>query len=126
MLSGKTGRRNPTYPAIDWHTLNYTLESPHPYGYDMNEKYEISVPGAALIRVHFQRFEFAKYNDTLSVQTAEGEVIEYLNSPLESFWSEPIAGEKVLLNLVSNDKVNQWGFLIDKIQYVKTKDFSKF
>lgn len=117
LLAGKKGDQLVDFEPPQWQEKDYSLESPHPYAYNMDTTYEIHVPGASYLRVHFQRFQFDKHDDTLSLIASSGEVVEHLNSPLGSFWSEPIPGDTVILRLRSNDKVNDWGFAIDKVQY---------
>ena len=117
LLAGKKGDQLVPIEIPQWKEKDYSLESPHPYAYNMDETYEITVPGASFLRLHFEKFQFDKHDDTLTLISAKGEVIEHLNSSLGSFWSEPIPGEKVILRLRSNDKVNDWGFVINKLQF---------
>ena len=117
LLANKKGERITASTNLLWQEKPYRLESPHPYRYDMDNTYTIEIPEATHIKLHFERFELSKHNDTLTISTESGNVIEHLNSHLPAFWTEAIPGNKVLVRLLTNNKVNDWGFKINKIKY---------
>ena len=117
LLTNQQGEKLKDLVNPNWHTKPYLLESLHPYAYNTDKIYEISIPGASYIKVFFERFQLDKYSDTLTMTSKNGQIIEHLNTNLGSFWSEAIPGDKVLMRLKTNDKVNDWGFKITKVQY---------
>ena len=63
-----------------------------------------------------ERLKLSKRNATLTVSAGNGNLIEHLNSHPPNFWTEAIPGDKVLLKLVSDDKVHDWEFEIKKVE----------
>jgi len=99
-------------------TLWRTVETPHPYGPNMDEWYVVPVYRGPFIRLHFDRLELAEgdkievYNDTMHlVWTVEGPVSE------QSVWSPWLMGTTAHIHFVSDEAGEAYGFRVDAAQY---------
>lgn len=104
-----------------------TYESPHPYANSSNTgslawSESIKYDGATYIAVHFSKFELAE-GDYLLVKSPDNERSwKYTNrgnynssKPEEGFWSIPIYGNELLIELYKNNTSNDYyGYIIDR------------
>lgn len=107
-------------PAEDaWKDVAYTLESTHPYADSANLTWEISAPGAKYLRVVFERVETEIKYDTLTLETAAGEVLETVSGTQSGeYITEYVKADSMVLRLKSDTSVSGFGFKISKIQIV--------
>jgi hypothetical protein len=101
-----------------WQDFAITLSSDHPYPRMANQVFTIKIPDAKKIRLHFNKIEFESLNDSLRIKDENDLVIQILSGGKANFISEYINGNTLKLQLLSNDKIQQFGFEILKAQYV--------
>lgn len=101
-----------------WKDVSFTVESPHPYKEGVNLTYTVSQPGVQYIRLHFQKIEVENRYDTVSVEKADGTLIDQVTGTKEGYTSEYIKGDTAIIRLRSDSSVNGWGFKVDKIQVI--------
>lgn len=103
-----------------WKTMDYSLESAHPYTAGTNETFEVNVPGAKYIRIVFEKFETEKSYDTLTLLSPEGTVLETLSGTLGAgYVTEYVKADRLTLRLKSDASVQGFGFKVSKIQIVE-------
>jgi hypothetical protein len=107
----------------DWHDFAINMESEHPYLRNANQEYVLQVPGAKKIRLFFKKIELESGLDSLLIRDQKGVLIHSISGNLENFVTEYIRGEVAKLNLISNNKLQKFGFVIEKAQYV-TENFN--
>ncbi|TYQ14742.1 UNVERIFIED_CONTAM: subtilisin family serine protease [Acetivibrio alkalicellulosi] len=93
-------------------TITYTLESPHNYPRNYNDVWNIWMPGASKIRVHFSRIDTGN-NDY--VFTGAG---DRWSGSLSNRWSGWANQSSIRVRLQASSSSNGgWGFRTDKIEY---------
>jgi subtilisin family serine protease len=102
-----------------WKTRSYDVESNHPYDTNSNVNFEVKVPGAKYIRVIFERVGMERGYDKLYVKDASGAVAEELTGNLRDYTSEHVKGDTLVLNLVSDRTVNDYGFSVKQILIIE-------
>jgi subtilisin family serine protease len=101
-----------------WQTVDYVVESQHPYENKLDQSTTIEYPGAKYIRVIVERLETEPKYDTLFINNPAGDVIDSVSGSAEQFVSDYVKGDKLVLRFVSDHSVVKWGFRIAKIQVI--------
>ncbi|NLI79170.1 MAG: S8 family serine peptidase [Candidatus Riflebacteria bacterium] len=117
-LTGRPGRRLPAEDFSQWREEARTLESPHPYPNQKTLTFDLAVPGARKLRVHFARLAIDHFGDSLTLRDGGGGLVEYINGIHAAGWSEVIEGDRVQLVLEAGDYINEFGFVIDAVQWL--------
>ncbi len=105
-----------------WQTLDYVLESDHPYGLRQDQTWTINHPGAKFVRVIFEKLETEAGYDKVSVGDASGRAIDELSGKVENYTTDYVDGDTVKIRLKSDESVAGWGFKISKIQVIPTAE----
>lgn len=95
------------------------LESAHPYLSQDRTKWEISLPAAKFIRVHFSKIEVEEGFDKIQIKKSDGTIIEEVSFNSNDYTSEPVPGDKIIVQMKSDLSLEKWGFKIDHIEWVK-------
>src|SRR5690606_38094708 len=101
-----------------WKTIDHEVESRHPYDTGSDEVFTIHHPGAKYIRVIFEKVAMERGYDKLVVKDGAGSTIEELTGNYTNYTSDYVKGDTVVLNLRSDQTINDWGFAIKRIQVV--------
>jgi len=101
-----------------WQTVDYALESEHPYGMKQDQTWTINAPGAKFIRVIFERLETEANYDKVFVGDAQGRSVEELSGKVNNHTTDYVEGDAVKIRLKSDESVAGWGFKISKIQVI--------
>jgi len=101
-----------------WSDVNQGVESDHPYESNQEIVYEMQVPGATHIRVHFEKVDTETQYDKIQVISESGEVVDEVTGAVNDYMSEYVEGSKVTIKLITDRSVEGWGFKIDKIQAI--------
>jgi len=113
----------PTPPAPGTAQPECLLESLHPYPSFINQTWTISNSAAssAKVRLHFARLETEASYDVLILRDGLGqEVARYSGDFPSGFWTDPLAGEVVRAQLVTDGSRTGWGFCIDRLETVES------
>ncbi len=94
----------------------YSLSSPHPYSAGMNVTWNVSMKSYSKIAVHFSKLALEDSFDVLYVKNSSGDVIQELTGNATDLWSNAAYGDTVMLNFVSDDNVEGWGFEVDAVR----------
>lgn len=94
---------------------SYSLESAHPYANSFDYTWNITKPGYASIAVHFVNIGLEYGFDSLYVRNSTGGVVEEYTGYYEDEWSLSVPGETVLINLVTDSSITEYGFRIDQV-----------
>lgn len=101
-----------------WKDFPLSLSSEHPYPRNAKSEYLIQIPGAKKIRLYFKKIEFELIEDVLRIEDENGLVVQELTGSKEDLLSDYVLGGSLKLNLSSNDKLQKFGFEIEKAQYI--------
>jgi subtilisin family serine protease len=116
-ISGHTPSR-PGPSDSEWIAMGTEVRSEHPYADNAAQSFEVSVPGARYIRVHFSRLQVEEGYDFVKLVDSTGAEVETLTGDMEDYTSVYGDGEKLYIQLESDGSINAWGFYIDRIEYV--------
>lgn len=106
-------------PADQWKSVAKVIETPHPYTKNVRLSFEVSHPGARYMRVHFTKIGTEKDYDFVNVKNAAGEVVSDFNGTLENVTSDYAAGDKLTIELTSDDSNNGYGFSVDYYEFIE-------
>ncbi len=101
-----------------WQTVDYAVESEHPYKNAEDKTFTVNYPGAKYIRVIFERIQVEMNYDRITVMDSSRAVMEDLTGNLANHTSEYVAGDTVLIRLKSDNTANGFGFKVSKIQVI--------
>ncbi len=107
---------DPNDPA-EWEQMSVSISTPHPYENSTEEEWEVDVPGAVQIAIHFKMFDTESGYDTLEIFDANGKLVETLSGNREGIYSKLINGSSARLVFKSDASVVKEGIEIDKIAY---------
>jgi len=89
------------------------VESPHPYPNNYDNVWEINVPGAEQIALHFAYLMVEPGYDYVYIYNSTGGLVTIYNGLYTDIWTPFINGSTVYVELYSDEMVNYSGFLID-------------
>ncbi|RLE74582.1 MAG: hypothetical protein DRJ56_07225, partial [Thermoprotei archaeon] len=99
-----------------------TVETPHPYGPGMDEWYNITHPGAAAIKLHFEYIDIGP-GDYLEIYDGEWRLVAtYTEGYWADVWTPWIDGYRVYLHFVSDASGQAEGFVVDKYELICESD----
>ena len=92
------------------------ISTEHPYINNGVYTYEIEVPGAKQIAIHFKSFETEAGYDYLKIYDASGNEVGSLSGGLTGRYSPVYSGEKLKLVFQPDGTINSYGFDIDHVK----------
>jgi subtilisin family serine protease len=92
-------------------------ESVHPYAHQTSRSQEISVTGAARLRLHFARLATEFGADFVRLLGPDGRELKRLSGARADFWTEWLPAGRVTLRFDSDDSLNDWGYLVDAVAW---------
>jgi subtilisin family serine protease len=95
------------------------FESAHPYANSSNIAKSYRVPGAKFIRATIRKFDIEENYDSLTVVDMNGTSIQRIDGKGANVSTEYVDGDTIELIFESDSSVNQWGFVIEEIEYIK-------
>jgi subtilisin family serine protease len=119
ILNAITNKPGLSFTAPDltkWKILSKSIESPHPYPTFSEKEYEVTIPDAKELKIHFSRIDIS-FDDDLFIFDSNSNLVEILNSSFKDSWSVSVAGPTAKLKFVSRKFIRDWGFKIDQIAY---------
>ena len=102
----------------DWISEKSNVKTAHPYGYNENRPFIISIPGAKAIRAHLSRYQVEVVHDSITLENPAGDILEKLEGEGTDFTTNYADGDTLILRLHSDMMINQWGFEVDSIDYI--------
>lgn len=104
-------------PANWTSRLSTSISTEHPYVNSSVYTYEIEVPGAKQIALHFNKFETEAGYDHLKVYDGAGNELGSLSGGLTGRYSPVYAGEKLKLVFQPDGTISSYGFDIDHVKF---------
>ena len=115
-LSDTDAPADPNDPT-DWDSQDFSYETAHPYASNTVEEFEVHVPGANEISLHFSRFETEKTYDKLTFYV-NGKKVATMSGKLgNSIYSPIIKGDRVTVKFTSDRSQEGFGFSVDSVSY---------
>jgi thermitase len=115
-LTNQISPADPNDPDL-WNSKSILVSSAHPYGQDIEEKYDIEIQGAHEIAVYFEKFETEKGYDVVYFYDRSGKLVGSMSGSQDETYSPPIQGDYVRIVFKSDDSVEKNGFDITKAAY---------
>jgi thermitase len=102
-------------PESSWSApIAQAISTPHPYADRASQRWTISHPGAAFLRLRFARFELESGYDFVNLYDAEGNLQGTLSgNQAAGTWTDEIQGDTVVVEFVSDESVPRYGFDLD-------------
>ena len=100
----------------EWVTKPMLLETKHPYD-NVKLNFEVKVVGAKKIRLHFSKIAFEKY-DKIVLKQPDGELLADFTGSFLDYTSEYAVGDTINISLDIDKTIQDYGFLIDSVQYI--------
>ncbi len=113
MLTNTTPQPDPNDPS-NWQTMTQKISSAHPYVGKTNETYEVRVPGAKQITVHFSTFDTERDYDKIQFYDVSGKLVGTMSGKNDDSFGPVVEGEYVKMVFTTDDSVNRNGWDIDK------------
>lgn len=123
MVDAYAALTNQKHPPDQNDPVNWTseqdlvLSSAHPYVNSKKERFEINVPGAKEISVHFAKFETEAIFDSVKVLDANGTEIGSISGKQTGRYSLPYKSDKLTLVFQPDASLPGYGFDIDHVKY---------
>lgn len=120
-IANAIANRTPTRPGpsdSEWVAMSSDVQSEHNYADNAVQSYEVSVPGARYIRVHFSRVQVEEGYDFIKLVDSTGSEVESLTGEMEDYTSVYGDGERLQIQLHSDSSNPAWGFAVDRVEYV--------
>ena len=115
-LTNTVAPPDPNDPS-NWPSTPISYQSDHPYAANVNQTYEINVPGAAQIALYFATFDTETKYDTVSLYDSAGTLVQTLSGLNNDSFSLPITGSYAKLVFKSDNSVQHNGWSITKAAY---------
>lgn len=100
-----------------WATVASVISSEHPYREKSEKVFEVSVPGAKEIAVHFSRFALEKGFDRVYFMDAEGKIVGFMTGEQSGEYSPTVHGDRLTMKLISDESTTGYGFDVDHIAF---------
>ena len=105
-------------PASWQRTSVEVFESAHPYvnNGDLSKTY--TVPGAKFLRVVIRQHDLETNYDYLSIKDGSGVEVQRVDGKGSDTVTEYVDGDTITVSFTSDTSVQQWGYLIDEVEYI--------
>lgn len=108
-----------TDPAEElWKSQEQVIESAHPYVNDTNLTWTVHVPGAKYLRLHFDKIDVESRYDFVTVETPSGQIVDQVTGAENGYTTEYTQGDTLVIRLKSDMNIENWGFKMDKVQFI--------
>jgi thermitase len=103
----------------DWIDVPYFAESAHPYLSQVDQTFDIQVPGARMIRVVFDQLDLEEGFDKLWTLTPGLDYVDYATGKRTApSVGLPVVGDAMKLRFQSDTSLEGWGFKVTKVQAI--------
>jgi len=104
-------------PELGTTAVLTNIESPHPYPNDYVNEWNITVPDAEAIRVHFTTIDLEYYDDYIKVYDNNHTLINSYYSSSGAQWTNWVSGNTTYIKMSTGQDGQSWGFKIDMYEY---------
>lgn len=120
-LTQKAPRQDP-YDPEKWEHVTQVLSTPHSYSNNFRQEFEIKIPGAKVISAHFSKFNVEENYDRVFFLDRSRKIIGIWSGNHDNEYSALVETDSLLIRLVTDSHLTDYGFDIDKAAYTK-KEF---
>ncbi len=118
-LTGVVSPRPEKPDPSAWIEMNVeNFESTHPYPNNGKALKTYTVPGAKFVRVIVKKHDLETNYDYLSIKDANGVEVQRVDGKGTNTKTEYVDGDSVTVQFTSDTSVQQWGYQIEKIEYI--------
>jgi thermitase len=116
LLKNDRPARNEPKPGA-WKTikLNTIWESSHPYGNDLVELKEFTIPGVKYMRLKVKKYDLENNYDYIQVANASRQIVDKISGSGNNYITDYVEGDTMIATFKSDRSINKWGFIIDEI-----------
>ncbi|MBX7230681.1 MAG: S8 family serine peptidase [Bdellovibrionales bacterium] len=102
---------------INWQKVTAEASTPHPYANLYKNSWTLHVDGAVKLSLHFSKFRTEASYDRVTFKDANGKVFGSWSGKKDDSFSPVVVGDTVVVEFLSDDTVNEYGFDVDAIAY---------
>ena len=112
--------RNEPDPSL-WETvtLEEAFESAHPYEHRQTLTREVTIPGVKFMRAKVSKYDLEKNYDFLRVRNSSRAEIEKISGAGESYTSDYVEGDTMIIEFTSDTSVARWGFIVNEVEVIR-------
>jgi subtilisin family serine protease len=112
--------RNEPDPSL-WETvtLEEAFESAHPYEHRQTLTREVTIPGVKFMRVKVSKYDLEKNYDFLRVRNSSRAEVEKISGAGESYTSDYVEGDTMIIEFTSDTSVARWGFIVNEVEVIR-------
>jgi len=103
-----------------WAQSAQPMASEHPYANGTKSEWTFHVPGATRMAVHFSRFETEANYDVVHFHDGKGNLVGSTSGMLGDTFGPVVDGDTIVMSLVSDGSVNEYGFDASGVAYETT------
>lgn len=116
-LSGETPPADPNDPTA-WERVAFNMESEHPYPDNHQAEWEVEVPGASKLAIHFTKFDTEGNFDYLAFYDRDGKLLGKMSGNQgEDTFSPVFSTDYLRIEFRSDRSVNRFGFAADGVAF---------
>jgi subtilisin family serine protease len=115
-LLGKKSPPDPNDPGA-WQALSRKIETPKPYQENMDQVWDIQIPGASMVALRFNQFSLEPGYDRLVFFDGAGHIIGMWTGEPDQQWSPLAEGDTIKIRLITDRSVQAPGFTIDQVNF---------
>jgi len=104
-------------PQDQWTYVEHWVNTPHYYPNNYQDYVIFDVPGASEMRFHFNRLQTEQGYDHVYLAESDGSVLASYTGNFGGFVSDPVAGDRVVLWLITDYSVRDWGYRLAGYSY---------
>ena len=112
--------RNEPDPSL-WETvsLEEAFESAHPYEHRQTLTREVTIPGVKFMRAKVSKYDLEKNYDFLRVRNASRAEVEKISGSGESYTTDYVEGDTMIIEFTSDTSVAKWGFIVNEVEVIR-------
>jgi thermitase len=112
--------RNEPDPSL-WETvtLEEAFESAHPYEHRQTLTREVTIPGVKFMRAKVSKYDLEKNYDFLRVRNSSRAEVEKISGAGESYTSDYVEGDTMIIEFTSDTSVARWGFIVNEVEVIR-------
>ena len=98
-------------------SLEEAFETNHPYANNANISKNYKIEGAKFIRAIVEKYELETGYDFFSIQDGSRSVVDKFSGSGESYATDYVEGDTIVLKFASDSSVSRWGVKVVKLEY---------
>jgi len=112
-------RNEPDPSLCETVSLEEAFESAHPYEHRQTLTREVTIPGVKFMRAKVSKYDLEKNYDFLRVRNASRAEVEKISGSGESYTTDYVEGDTMIIEFTSDTSVAKWGFIVNEVEVIR-------